>query len=105
MLPGEETKVLLYVRFGHEASTLSLELLDGRTTLAAKTIDSTQSPANDQFADALRPGQRLIVSVGRGPSGLEKAVPGTQGQGAQNVVAAVDSLARLAHAMAGLRRR
>ena len=65
------------------------------TTLAAKTFDSAQSPTNDQFADALRPGQRLIVSVGKSSSGLEKAVPGTQGQAAQNVVAAVDSLARL----------
>ncbi|MEI8375456.1 MAG: hypothetical protein WCJ35_21765 [Planctomycetota bacterium] len=95
LLPGRETKVLLYVRFGHEASTLALELLDGRTILAAKTIDSTGAPTNDQFADALRPGQRLIVSVGKSSSGLEKALPGTQGQSAQNVVAAVDSLARL----------
>ena len=39
--------------------------------------------------------KRLIVSVGKSPSGIEKAVPGTQGQGAQNVVATVDSLARL----------
>jgi len=95
LLPGQETKVLLYVRFGHEASTLSLELLDRRTILAAKTVDSTGSPTNDQFGDALRPGQRLIVSVGKSSSGLEKALPGTQGQAARNVVATVDSLARL----------
>ncbi|MGA2255862.1 MAG: hypothetical protein ABSG53_14545, partial [Thermoguttaceae bacterium] len=60
-----------------------------------KTIDSTQSPTKDEFADALRPGQRLIVSIGKSSSGFEKAVPGTQGQAAQNVVAAIDSLARL----------
>ena len=81
VLPGQETKVLLYVRFGHEASTLSLELLEGHRTLAAKTIDSAQSPTNDQFADSLRRGQRLIVSVGISPSGLGKAVPGCKAKG------------------------
>jgi len=96
VLPGAETSVLLYVRFGREESALSLELLDdGRTRLAAKTIDSARSPKSDQFADSLGPGQRLIVSVERGGFGLEKAVPGTQGEGAQNVVAALDSMARL----------
>ena len=44
VLPGQETKVLLYVRFGHETSTLSLELLEGRTTLAAQTIKSASCP-------------------------------------------------------------
>ncbi|MGO9114934.1 MAG: hypothetical protein ACLP9L_37455 [Thermoguttaceae bacterium] len=95
VFPGEETKVLLYVRFGHETSTLSLELLEGHTILAAKAINSGQSSPEDRFPDALRPGQRLIVSVGKSPSGVEKAVPRAQGQAAQNVVAAIDSLARL----------
>ena len=96
VLPGEETRVVLYVRFGHEASTLSLEFLDEKdATLAAKTFNAPQSPPQDRFPDALRAGQRLIVSVGADPSGLEKVVPGTQGQAAQNVVATLDSLARL----------
>src|SRR5208337_3742003 len=52
VLPGGETKVLLYVRFGHEASTLSLELLDDEgKSLAAKMIDSSQSATNDSLAD------------------------------------------------------
>jgi len=103
LLPGQDASVSLYVRFGHEESTLSLELLgiDGRTTLATKTFDSTGSPPTmgtwcpDQFADALHPGKRLIVFVGKGSLGIEKAVPSTPGETAQNVVATVDSLARL----------
>ena len=95
VLPGQETKVLLYVRFGREENTILLELLDGHTILARKMFDSSGSFTNDQFGDALRPGQRLIVSVGRISSGLEKAVPGAKGENARNVVATVDSLARL----------
>jgi hypothetical protein len=95
VLPGQEIRVLLYVRFGHEQSTLSLELLDGHTVLAARSFESAQSPTSDQFADALRPGLRLIVSVGRSSAGLEEAVPRTKGPEAQNVVATLDSLARL----------
>ena len=81
VLPGQETKVLLYVRFGHEDSTLSLELLDGQHDACRKDVrfharrpQATNSPTRSAA------GQRLIVSVGRSPSGLEKAVPGTQGQ-------------------------
>ena len=80
VLPGQETSVLLYVRFGHEESTLC-------AGVAQRTHDACREnirfhaglPPSDQFADALRAGQRLIVSVGRSSSGLEKAVPGTQG--------------------------
>ena len=97
VLPGQETKVVLYVRFGHEESTLSLELLGESTTLARKTFNSDQSPASDQFPDALSHGQRLIVSVGRGSIGLEKTAASSPGEGvkSRNVVATVDSLGRL----------
>ncbi len=100
LIPGKETSVgqpgtVLYVCFGHESSPLTLDLHDGHTTLAAKTFNSNQSPPEDQFPDALGSEQRLIVLVAKNPSGLEKAVPGTQGQSPQNVVATVDSLARL----------
>lgn len=94
-VPGQEAKVLLYVRFGHESGPLELELLDGETLLAAKTFNSPQSPPEDRFPDALRGGQRLIVSVENSPSGFEKAVPGTKGENPQNVVAVLDSLERL----------
>ena len=63
--------------------------------LAQKRFNSHESPAMDQFPNPIRGGQRLVVSVGRSASGLEKAVPGTQGDKATNVVAAVDGLARL----------
>jgi len=92
VLPGGDTKVLIYVRFGHETSTLSLELIgEGHTTLAAKTIESAESPASDQFTDSLRPEQRLIVSLGKSGSGVEKDVLDPK----HNIVAVLDSLARL----------
>ena len=66
----------------------------GRQDVAEKTFNTPNSPPEDKFADTLRGGERLIVSVGRN-SGLEKAVPGTEGEHPKNVVASVDSLARL----------
>jgi hypothetical protein len=96
VLPGQDTQVQLYVRFGNaNDDTLSLELLDGRSMLAQKRFNSYESPALDQLPNPIRGGQRLVVSVGRSASGLEKAVPGTQGDKATTVVAAVDGLARL----------
>ena len=95
LLPGGETSVLLYARFGHEASSLALEVYDEHKTLATKTFNAAQSSPEDRFADSLREGQRLIVSVGGLSSGLEKDVPGTKGENAQNVVATIDDLARL----------
>jgi hypothetical protein len=96
LLPGQDTKVLLYVRFGHDVSELSLEFFDeGQSKLAAKTFDSSESPADNQFANSLRGGKRLIVSVGRNSSGLERDIPSTQGGAARNVVATVSSIARL----------
>ncbi len=95
LLPGQQTSVLLYVRFGHESSELSLELLYGHTLLAEKTFNSPRSQPEDQFPDALRSGLRLIVSVGRISSGFEKAVPGATGEKMSNEVAAVASLAQL----------
>ncbi len=93
VLPGEDTDVLLYVRFGQKASAIELELLDERKTLAAGTFNSRQSPPEDRFADALHSDQRLIVAVGRSSSGFEKAVRDEQSERA--VVATVNSLARL----------
>jgi hypothetical protein len=93
--PGQDKSVGLYVRFGREASTIGLELLVDNVALAAKAIDSSRDAAQDQFADALRPEQRLVVAVAKDPADFEKALPGSQGQSPQNVVAAVDSLARL----------
>ncbi len=87
---GQDTKALLYVRFGRERSTLALELLHDGAILSSKTFQSASSATGEQYADALSSDKRLIVSVGKSTSGVEKAV-----KGGQNVVAALDSVARL----------
>ena len=92
---GQETTIPLCVRFGHEASSLGLELLDDQKTLASKTIVSSQTPSSGQIPDALRPGQRLIVSVGAAPGGMEGALPSSEGKSARNVLAVVDDVTDL----------
>jgi hypothetical protein len=93
--PGQETRVPLVVRFGHETGTLTLELLDGQTTRVSKSFVSAQTPSTGQLPSALRPGQRLIVSVGATPGGMENALPNSEGKMPRNVIAAVDDFAEL----------
>ena len=90
-----ETKVPLFVRFGHEANSLALDLLDGEATRASKVIASSPTPSPEQFPSALRPGQRLIVSVGATPGGMDNALPNSEGNSARNAVAAVGDFADL----------
>ena len=107
LLPEQEMKVVLYVRFGRESGPLGLQLLEGDKTLAEKTFNSNSSPPEDRFHDALTGpgkhggGQRLIVSVGKSPLELEKAAAEEEDQEThqpkepRNVVAKVDGLAGL----------
>ena len=94
MFPGEDTRVVVYVRFGNKAAALSLELLDGTAVLAEGTFNSPQSPPEDRFPDAIVPinGSSFpweeSFRVAKRPCRARKAKP-------PNVVARVDSLARL----------
>ncbi len=98
---GQETTIPLCVRFGHEASSLGLEVLDDERTLASKTISPSPSPSAGQIPDALRPGQRLIVAVGAMPGSMESALPSSEGKSARNVLAAVDDIADLPNCWQG----
>lgn len=93
--PEQEVTIPLYVRFGHEVSELTLELFDGTKPVISKVIASGQSSSAGQVVDALRPGQRLIVSVGALPDSMADAMPNSEGRTARNVVAALDDLAAL----------
>ena len=92
---GQETKIPLCVRFGHEAGSLRVELLDDEKTLVSKTIVTSPTPSHEQIPEALRPGQRLIVSVGGWPGGMDGALPSSEGKSARNVLASVDDIADL----------
>jgi hypothetical protein len=93
--PGQEATIPLCVRFGHETSSLKLELLDDEKTLATKTIVSSQTPSAEQIPDALRPGQRLVVSAGAMPGRMDGALPSSEGKSARKVLAVVDDFADL----------
>jgi hypothetical protein len=95
VLPGQDATVPLCVRFGREAGTLTLELLEGETAVAAKTVASAQSPSAGQVPDALGPGRRLVVSVGAAPGSMDNALPNSEGKSPRNVLAAVDDFTDL----------
>ncbi len=96
LLPGKETTVQVYARFGREESSLHLELLDGRKVVASKTFDYQPSPKEDEIPGALLAGQGLIVCVGKDSGGMEQAVGLSQQNGRpRNVVAVIGSLTRL----------
>ena len=71
--PNQETILPLCVRFGHESSSLKLDLVDKEKTLVSKTMVSSPAPSPEQIPNALQPGQRLIVSVGAMPGSMEGA--------------------------------
>ncbi len=92
---GQETTIPLCVRFGHEAGSLRVELFDGEKTRVSKIIVSSPTPSPEQILEALRPGQRLIVSIGAMPGSMEGALPSSEGKSARNVLASVDEFADL----------
>jgi hypothetical protein len=72
VVPGQDTSLVLYVRFGRLYSSLSAEfLVDGRR-VAAKTFETAEAVDADHFRDAIQ-SPWLIVHVGRGSAGFEDA--------------------------------
>ena len=72
VLPGQETSVTAYVRFGHRSDSLEATFQVGRETLASKTFEAAGEPDAEHFRDALQ-SRGLIVHVGRASAGLEEA--------------------------------
>jgi hypothetical protein len=93
--PGHETTIPLCVRFGHEAESLVLDLLDDEKTLESKSVASSTTPSAGQIPNAMRPGQRLIVSVGAMSGGMDGALSSSEGKSARNVLAEIDDVANL----------
>jgi hypothetical protein len=72
-----------------------LELLDEGKTLASKTVASSPTPSAGQIPNAMRPGQRLIASVGAMHAGMDGALTSSEGKYARNVLAEIDDVADL----------
>jgi hypothetical protein len=70
VLPGRQTNVLMYVRFGRVYTDLNVQfIVDGRVA-AEKTLDSSLGVDKDHFLEPLE-AQPLIVAVGAAPLGIE----------------------------------
>jgi hypothetical protein len=92
---GQEANIPLCVRFGHETGSVKIDILDGDRSLATKTFVSSPKPSPEQVSEAMRPGQRLIVSVGAVPGSMDTSLPSSEGASARNVLAAIDDIADL----------
>jgi hypothetical protein len=89
LLPGHDTRVLLYARFGRITSTLTAEFrrADGQL-VARKEFTAGEDADQAGFRPAVAAGRELIVEVGAEKLGVEGAI-GLQRQppGQQTVVA------------------
>ena len=101
VLPGRDTRVLLYARFGRIDSKLSVQFQQadsqqagGRTV--TRSLSTSDTADRTRFLPAVAAGRRLIVGVGAGPLGLEDAI-GLQRQPLEQrtVVARLDDAAEL----------
>ena len=95
LLPGRESSVMLYVRFGHVATSLHAEFLADGTKVAAKDFETGLDADAEHFLDGLT-GRGLIVHVGGARAGIENALQMTRsGSEIRAVVAEVTDLAEL----------
>ena len=87
---------LLYVRFGHEASTLSLELLDGQHDACRENLQFHRSrPRTTNSPTRSAPDNGSSFRWEEALPGWKRPCRARKAKRPQNVVAAVDSLARL----------
>jgi hypothetical protein len=74
VLPGQETSVLLYARFGEINSEATVALRVGDRVVAAKSFTSSMEADAEHYPSAMLAEQRLVVEVGPGSVGIEEAV-------------------------------
>ena len=95
VLPGQDTSVTVYVRFGRASDSLQAEFRVADHVVASRVFESSWEADSEHFCDAVE-AQGLIVHVGRGSVGLEDAasIDKVQGQ-PRTVVARVEDPGRL----------
>ena len=96
VLPGRDTRWLLYARFGRIDSTLTVEFrLEGRLVASR---DFTASDSDDQtgFPPAVAAARKMILCVGADPLGVEEAIAlQRQPPAQQTVVVRLEDTAQL----------
>ncbi len=96
VLPGQDTRVLLYARFGRINAKLTVEFrhADGQVVRKKFTADETADPSG--LLPAVGASRRMIVEVGVDPLGVKEAIA-LQRQAAdrQTVVVRLDDASRL----------
>lgn len=95
VLPGQDTSVTVYVRFGRSSEPLQAEFRVGDHVVASRVFEASSETDGEHFGAALQ-SQGLIVHVGRDSVGLEEATSIDKVQGRPHtVVARVDAPGRL----------
>lgn len=85
VLPGQESSVLLYARFGRVESDALVEYQVGERVAARRRFVADLA-ADDSFAPAMLADQPLFVEIGSDSSGVEQAVALAGGETSESVV-------------------
>lgn len=95
VLPGRQTKVLLYVRFGRVTGSMDIQFIVNNRVAANKTLETSFQKDKDHFPDPLE-GQSLIISIGQKTVDLDN-LPGIREIPAEHrpVVAQLNDVAQL----------
>lgn len=97
VVPGQETHLTAYVRFGRQQSQLTVEFRSPRQQVSARrTFKASGSGEDSSFPPALLSGQSLIVVAGMTPTVVQDTI-GLLGQRSEEktVVAQVEDLGQL----------
>ncbi len=86
--PGQESSVLLYVRFGRAESSLLVELDRDRQPVATRVFQAGGSAGAGRFPRALPSNEQLIVVVGSDVPAVDEAVVGLHRKAGEHATAA-----------------
>ena len=95
VLPGRESTLRLFARFGQADSTAKAALMVDGHKIAERKFDSSYEADPTHYLSALSVDQRLYVVVGSGEVGLREAIEEDGDTYAADVVARVGSIASL----------